>query len=86
MTGETTRASWLEVDTLDDTARGEGGFGSTGGVVALNGAVAGETAVRTLGTVKLEGKVHSWHERQLAEQAAWSAPGVTAVDDRIRVA
>lgn len=30
-----TRASWLPVDELDDTARGEGGFGSTGGVVAL---------------------------------------------------
>lgn len=29
------RASWLEVDELDDTARGEGGFGSTGGVIAL---------------------------------------------------
>lgn len=30
-----TRASWLKVDELDETARGEGGFGSTGGVVAL---------------------------------------------------
>lgn len=30
-----TRASWLEVDELDQTTRGEGGFGSTGGVVAL---------------------------------------------------
>jgi dUTP pyrophosphatase len=29
------RAGWLEVDELDETARGEGGFGSTGGVVAL---------------------------------------------------
>jgi len=24
------RASWLKVDELDETARGEGGFGSTG--------------------------------------------------------
>lgn len=32
-----TRASWLEVDTLDETARGEGGFGSTGGLAALPG-------------------------------------------------
>ncbi len=31
-----TRASWLAVDELDETARGEGGFGSTGGVFALN--------------------------------------------------
>ncbi|MGF7154584.1 dUTP diphosphatase [Novosphingobium gossypii] len=30
-----TRASWIEVEELDETARGEGGFGSTGGVVAL---------------------------------------------------
>ena len=29
------RAAWLEVEALDETARGEGGFGSTGGVVAL---------------------------------------------------
>jgi dUTP pyrophosphatase len=25
-----TRATWISVDTLDETARGEGGFGSTG--------------------------------------------------------
>lgn len=30
-----TRASWLEVEHLDETVRGEGGFGSTGGVRAL---------------------------------------------------
>lgn len=30
-----TRAAWLPVDELDETARGEGGFGSTGGVVSL---------------------------------------------------
>ena len=29
------QASWLKVDELDETARGTGGFGSTGGVVAL---------------------------------------------------
>ena len=29
------RASWLKVDELDETARGEGGFGSTGDVVPL---------------------------------------------------
>ena len=32
-----TRAAWEEVDELDQTARGEGGFGSTGGVAALKG-------------------------------------------------
>ena len=30
-----TRATWLAVDELDQTSRGEGGFGSTGGVMAL---------------------------------------------------
>ena len=30
-----TRATWLLSDELDETARGEGGFGSTGGVFAL---------------------------------------------------
>lgn len=29
------QGGWIEVDELDATARGEGGFGSTGGVVAL---------------------------------------------------
>ena len=28
-----TQATWLEVDELDETVRGEGGFGSTGGIV-----------------------------------------------------
>ena len=30
-----TQLSWLKVEELDDTARGAGGFGSTGGVVSL---------------------------------------------------
>ena len=30
-----TQASWLEVSELDETARGAGGFGSTGGLVSL---------------------------------------------------
>lgn len=30
-----TRASWVPVSELDETARGAGGFGSTGGVAAL---------------------------------------------------
>ncbi len=32
-----TRGTWLEVSELDETARGEGGFGSTGGLAALKG-------------------------------------------------
>ncbi len=30
-----TQGNWLEVSELDETTRGEGGFGSTGGVAAL---------------------------------------------------
>lgn len=37
------------------------------------------------GRVILGGKVHAWYERDLAEQAAWSAPGVTDVQDRIEI-
>lgn len=33
----------------------------------------------------LAGKVHAWYERDLAEQAAWAAPGVTAVVDHILI-
>lgn len=36
-------------------------------------------------TIKLSGTVHGWHERQVAERAAWSAPGVTWVEDKIVV-
>jgi osmotically-inducible protein OsmY len=37
------------------------------------------------GRVILSGNVHSWAERQEAERAAWAAPGVTQVDDRLIV-
>jgi osmotically-inducible protein OsmY len=38
------------------------------------------------GEVILKGTVRSWVEREEAERAAWSAPGVTKVEDRIAVA
>ncbi|MHC2018943.1 BON domain-containing protein [Methylobacterium sp. CM6247] len=36
--------------------------------------------------VTLEGFVNAWHEREVAERAAWSAPGVRAVVDRLVLA
>lgn len=36
--------------------------------------------------VKLGGRVKAWHERRVAERAAWAAPGVTQVEDHIVVA
>ncbi|KQT50665.1 ornithine aminotransferase [Aureimonas sp. Leaf454] len=38
------------------------------------------------GEVTLAGHVKAWSERESAEWAAWSAPGVTHVEDHIRVA
>jgi osmotically-inducible protein OsmY len=35
------------------------------------------------GKVTLRGRVKTWWERSLAESAAWSAPGVTQVDDQL---
>jgi osmotically-inducible protein OsmY len=35
------------------------------------------------GEVVLKGTVHSWFEREQAERAAWQAPGVKKVEDRI---
>jgi len=37
------------------------------------------------GKVTLRGTVHSWHERNEVEQAAWRAPGVTDVEDLLMV-
>ena len=37
------------------------------------------------GRVTLTGSVRSWSERDVALAAAWSAPGVITVDDRLRV-
>ena len=41
--------------------------------------------VRDGDTVSLEGEVDNWDERQAVVNAAWSAPGVRSVDDRLRI-
>lgn len=35
--------------------------------------------------VTLQGKVRTWAERDAAERAAWNAPGVITVDDKLQV-
>ncbi len=43
------------------------------------------TVAVTGGKVTLSGKVNAWTEREAIERAAWSAPGVTEVEDRIEL-
>ena len=42
--------------------------------------------VRTDGSVRIGGKVDTWDEREAVEQAVWSAPGVTMVEDALQIA
>lgn len=45
----------------------------------------GITVKVTGNKVTLEGNVRAWHERRVAEQAAWATPGVTTVEDRLTI-
>lgn len=47
---------------------------------------ASVTVVTDGNTVRLGGRVKAWNERGIAERAAWSAPGVSRVEDNIVVA
>lgn len=49
------------------------------------GAEAIQVRVEDDGQVVLEGKVDNWHERNAVEVAAWSAPGVSQVVDRLTI-
>jgi osmotically-inducible protein OsmY len=44
-----------------------------------------QVSVEDGGRVYLDGYVHDWREREAAEHAAWMAPGVVRVDDRLRI-
>jgi osmotically-inducible protein OsmY len=43
-------------------------------------------AVGDAGTITLQGSVHDWREYNAAADAAWSAPGVASVDNRLTIA
>ncbi|GAA0336438.1 BON domain-containing protein [Sphingomonas oligophenolica] len=47
---------------------------------------ASVTVLTDGGKVTLGGRVKAWTERQIAERAAWAAPGVTSIVDNIVVA
>ena len=73
---------------------GEGDVGpNTGGMGAYSPApvLSAEIEAKSIkvsvadGSVTLDGHVHAWAERTAAERAAWSAPGVSVVHDRIAV-
>ena len=46
---------------------------------------SGVTVTVLDGRVVLGGAVNAWIEREIAERAAWSAPGVVAVEDHIAI-
>ena len=37
------------------------------------------------GKISLRGRVHDWQQRAMVENAAWSAPGVVAVEDHLTI-
>ncbi len=53
---------------------------------SANTDAASVTVLTDGGKVTLGGRVKAWSERQVAERAAWAAPGVTSIEDNIIVA
>lgn len=68
------------VNTVDVQAKIEAAFKRSAEIDARRVHVTAQD-----GQVVLTGNVRSWAERQEAERAAWAAPGVILVDDRITI-
>jgi osmotically-inducible protein OsmY len=68
------------VSTVDVRSKIEAAFIRSAAIDARRVSVAAQD-----GKVILTGNVRSWAERQEAERAAWAAPGVTQVDDRLSI-
>jgi osmotically-inducible protein OsmY len=68
------------INTSDVSASIEAAFRRSAGIDARRINVTARD-----GKVILSGNVRSWAERREAERAAWAAPGVTHVDDRLAV-
>jgi osmotically-inducible protein OsmY len=68
------------VDTIDVQAKIEAAFKRSAEIDARRVRVTAQD-----GKVVLTGNVRSWSERREAERAAWAAPGVTQIDDRLTI-
>jgi osmotically-inducible protein OsmY len=68
------------VSTTDVQAKIEAAFKRSAEIDARRVSVSAQG-----GKITLTGNVHSWAERREAERAAWAAPGVVQVDDRITI-
>ena len=68
------------VEAQDVKRRIESALERQADVVASNIRVTVDGA-----TVRLDGKVKAWAERNAIERAAWAAPGVRAVDDHVTI-